>query len=118
MTAPEAPTARRAGACRPGTAAAEVTFDDERHYVMPRESVLFFARAGGRRLRCYVERAALLAHFGAPADAHEVVRHCLRLYDANRFRIQTAARRLIADRALAPEGDVIVSGAAIVGARS
>ena len=37
----------------------EITFEARRLYVAPRKSVLFFARVGDQRVRCYVEQDAL-----------------------------------------------------------
>jgi hypothetical protein len=90
-----------------------LTFEPDYLYVEPRQSVLFFARIGGRRLRCYVERAALVAHCEAEDEAHEAYRHCLRAYHRNRDMIQAVARALIESSALAPECVVVVSAVAI-----
>ena len=38
----------------------DITFETQRLYVAPRKSVLFFARVGDQRVRCYVEQDALI----------------------------------------------------------
>ena len=86
-----------------------VTFEARRAYVAPRKSVLFFAVLGERRLRCYVQEAALLERQSSPRDATEAYEHCLSVYDRNKDLIQAAARRLIEANLLERDGAVIVS---------
>ena len=90
-----------------------VTFEQRRLYVAPRKSVLFFARVGDRRLRCYVQHAALLEPRSVPRDEPEAYKHYLSAYDRDKDLIQAAARRLIEANVLEPDGAVIVSSVAI-----
>ncbi len=86
-----------------------VTFEARRAYVAPRKSVLFFAVLGERRLRCYVQEAALLGRQNSPRDVREAYEHCLSVYDRDKDLIQAAARRLIEANLLERDGAVIVS---------
>jgi Protein of unknown function (DUF1488) len=90
-----------------------ITFEQRRLYVAPRKSVLFFALVGERRLRCYVQHAALLEPQSVPRDEAEAYKHYLSAYDQNRDLIQTAAKRLIEANALERDDAVIVSSVAI-----
>ena len=90
-----------------------VTFEQKRVYVAPRKSVLFFALIGERRLRCYVQHAALIEAQSAPRDEAEAYKHYLATYDRNKELIQAVARRLIEADVLEPDGAVIVSSVAI-----
>lgn len=90
-----------------------VEFEQGRLYVEPRQSVLFFARVGEQRLRCYVTRDALVQHCGARADAANAYKYCLRAYDRNAELIHEVARRLIAAKGYAADGAVVVVAAAI-----
>ena len=91
----------------------KVTFEQRRLYVAPRRSVLFFALVGERRLRCYVQRAALIEAQSAPRDEAEAYKHYPAAYDRDKDLIQAAARRLIEADILEPDGAVIVSSVAI-----
>jgi hypothetical protein len=90
-----------------------VTFENKRLYVAPRKSVLFFALVGERRLRCYVQHAALLEPRSAPRDQAESYKQYLSAYDRDKDLIQAAAKRLIEANMLEPDGAVIVSRLAI-----
>jgi hypothetical protein len=86
-----------------------IRFEDGRLYVEPRESVLFFARIGEARIRCYVDRATLVAHFGAKDDADNAYKFCVCAYDRNREPIQELATRLIDEVGPAAEGEVLIT---------
>ncbi len=91
----------------------DITFEARRLYVAPRKSVLFFAVVGERRLRCYVQQAALIEPQSAPRDEAEAYKHYQSAYDRDKDLIQAAARRLIESNVLEPDGAVIVSSVAI-----
>ncbi|HLB17145.1 MAG TPA: DUF1488 domain-containing protein [Burkholderiales bacterium] len=86
-----------------------IRFEDGRLYVEPRESVLFFARVGEARIRCYVDRATLVEHFGAKDDAENAYKFCVCAYDRNREPIQELATRLIDEVGLAADGEVLIT---------
>jgi len=86
-----------------------IRFEDGRLYVEPRESVLFFARVGEARIPCYVDRATLVAHFGAKDDAANAYKFCVCAYDRNREPIQELATRLIGATGPAGEGEVLIT---------
>jgi Protein of unknown function (DUF1488) len=92
---------------------AGVEFEQGRLYVEARQSVLFFARIGEQRLRCYVTRDALAQHFGAQSETANAYKYCLRAYDRNAELIHEVARQLIAAKRYAPDGAVIVIPEAI-----
>ena len=76
----------------------KVTFEARRFYVAPRKSVLFFARLGDQRVRCYVEQHALIEPERALREDADAYRCSLLAFDHHRDLIQATARRLIADR--------------------
>ena len=76
----------------------KVTFEARRFYVAPRKSVLFFARLGDQRVRCYVEQDALIEPERALREDADAYRCYLLAFDHHRDLIQATARRLIADR--------------------
>ncbi|MGH8681141.1 MAG: DUF1488 domain-containing protein [Burkholderiales bacterium] len=86
-----------------------IRFEDGRLYVEPRESVLFFARVGDARIRCYVDRATLVEHFGAKDDAANAYKFCVCAYDRNREPIQELATRLIDESGFAAEDEVLIT---------
>jgi hypothetical protein len=90
-----------------------IRFEDGRLYVEPRESVLFFARVGEARIRCYVDRATLVEHFGAKDDAENAYKFCVCAYDRNREPIQELATRLIDEVGLAVDGEVLITPRAV-----
>src|SRR5262245_13325650 len=90
-----------------------VEFEQGRLYVDLRQSVLFFARVGELRLRCYVTRDVLVGHFGARPEVANAYKYCLRAYDRNVELIHAAAERLISAKHYASDGAVIVGPAAI-----
>jgi hypothetical protein len=91
----------------------DITFETQRLYVAPRKSVLFFARVGDHRVRCYVQQDALIEPARAPREEAGVYQHCLLAYDHHRDLIQAAARRLIEAKVGGLDGVVVVSSAAL-----
>jgi hypothetical protein len=90
-----------------------VTFEARRLYVAPRKSVLFFARVGDQRVRCYVQQDALIEPARGLREDADVYQRCLLAYDHHRDLIQAAARRLIEAKAGGLDGVVVVSSAAL-----
>jgi hypothetical protein len=88
---------------------AAISFEYGRLYVEPRESVLFFARRGEERIRCYVTKSALVKRFRAKDDAANAYKYCLCAYDRNSAEIQATARRLLEENRLAADRTVVVS---------
>ena len=88
-----------------------VTFEARRLYVAARKSVLFFAKVGDQRVRCYVQQDALVET--ARGDATDLYQRCLDCFDQHRDAIQAAAMRLIDASVLTTDGAVIVSRTAL-----
>ncbi len=86
-----------------------VEFEQGRLYVEPRQSVLFFARAGGKRLSCYVARETLVEHFGARRETTSAYKYCLCAYDRNAEAIHEIARQQILAQAFAPDGAIVLA---------
>jgi hypothetical protein len=84
-----------------------VTFEARRLYVAPRKSVLFFAKVGDRRVRCYIQQDALVET--ARGDEADLYQRCLHSFDQHRDAIHAAAIRLIHASVLTTDGAVIVS---------
>ena len=90
-----------------------VTFEARRLYVAPRKSVLFFARVGDQRVRCYVQQDALIEPTRALREAADVYQRRLLAYDHHRDLIQAAARHLIEAKVGGLDGAVVVSSVAL-----
>jgi Protein of unknown function (DUF1488) len=90
-----------------------VTFEGRRLYVAPRKSVLFFARVGDQRVRCYVQQDALIEPARALGEDADVYQRCLGAYDHHRELIQATARRLIEANVGGLDSVVVVSRAAL-----
>jgi hypothetical protein len=86
-----------------------ISFEYGRLYVEARESVLFFARRGEERIRCYVTRSVLVKRFRAKDDAVNAYKYCLCAYDRNSAAIHAAAKRLLEQDRLAADRTVVVS---------
>ena len=86
-----------------------IQFEDGRLYVELRESVLFFARVGEARIRCYIPRATLIERFGARDDAANAYKFCVCAYDRHRDAIQRIARRLIDEGGLTWDSEILIS---------
>ncbi len=91
----------------------EIIFERRRVYVAPRKSVLFFARVGDRRVRCYVRQDALNDPPQAPREDMDVYQRCLLAFDDNKDLIQAAARRLIEAQTVDALDAVVVSSTAL-----
>jgi len=91
----------------------DVTFEARRLYVAPRKSVLFFARIGDRRVRCYVKEDALVEPGRGLREEADVYQRCLLAFDQHRAAIHTAAARLIEANVLESDGAVTVSKTAL-----
>jgi len=91
----------------------DIAFESRRLYVAPRKSVLFFARIGAHRVRCYVEQDALIERARALREDTDLFQRCLLAFDDHKDLIQAAARRLIAARPDDLQGAVVVSSAAL-----
>ena len=91
----------------------EITFEYRRHYVAPRKSVLFFARVGDQRVRCYVEEDALIEPTRALREDADLFQRCLLAFDQHRSAIEAAATRLIGAKVLESDGAVMVSKTAL-----
>jgi Protein of unknown function (DUF1488) len=91
----------------------DITFETERLYVAPRKSVLFFARAGDQRVRCYVEQDALIEPARALREEADIYQRCLLAFDHHKDLIQATARRLIEAKGGGLDGVVVVSSTAL-----
>jgi hypothetical protein len=91
----------------------EITFECRRLYVAPRKSVLFFARVGDQRVRCYVEQDALIEPTRALREDADLFQRCLLAFDQYRSAIEAAATRLIGANVLESDGAVMVSKTAL-----
>jgi Protein of unknown function (DUF1488) len=74
----------------------DITFENRRLYVAPRKSVLFFARVGDHRVRCYVEEDALIEPARALREETDTYQRCLIAFDAHKDLILATTRRLLA----------------------
>jgi hypothetical protein len=92
---------------------ADITFEDRRLYVAPRKSVLFYARVGEQRVRCYVKEDALIEPARGLREEADLYQRCLLAFDQHRDAIQAAARRLIEAGVPKSDGAVVVSKTAL-----
>jgi hypothetical protein len=90
-----------------------VTFESRRLYVAPRKSVLFFARVGVRRVRCYVEEDALVDLGRGLREEADLYQRCLLTFDQHRAAIHAAAARLIEADVHRSDGAIVVSKTAL-----
>ena len=74
----------------------EIIFETRRLYVAARKSVLFFARVGDHRVRCYVEQDSLIEPARALREDTDIYQRCLLAFDHHKDLIQATARRLLA----------------------
>ena len=65
-----------------------VTFEARRLYVAPRKSVLFFAKVGDQRVRCYVEQDSLIEPARALREDTDIYQRCLLAFDHHKNLIQ------------------------------
>ncbi|MGH8680342.1 MAG: DUF1488 family protein [Burkholderiales bacterium] len=90
-----------------------VTFESRRLYVAPRKSVLFFARRGDQRVRCYVKEDALVDLGRGLREEADLYQRCLLAFDEHRAAIESAAVRLIEAGVHKSDGAVVVSKTAL-----
>jgi hypothetical protein len=91
----------------------DIVFENRRLYVAPRKSVLFFAQAGGRRLRCYIKQEVLIEPPRGLREDADLYQRCLLAFDQHRGPIQAAAKRLIEAGVVDLDGAVVVSRTAL-----
>jgi ATP-dependent helicase YprA (DUF1998 family) len=91
----------------------DISFEDRRLYVAPRKSVLFFARVGDQRVRCYVREDALVEPARGLREDADLYQRCLLAFDQHRDAILAAARRLIVAGVMEGDGAVVVSRTAL-----
>jgi hypothetical protein len=87
---------------------AAISFECGRLYVQPRDSVLFFARRGEERIRCYITKSALANRFRAKDDRANSYQFCLCAYDRNTTTIQATAKRLLEENRRAADRTVVL----------
>jgi hypothetical protein len=91
-----------------------IIFEVRRLYVPPRKSVLFFARVGEQRVRCYVKQDALIESAPGADDQLDLYQRCLLAFDQRRDSIHIAAARLLEANITESDGAVVVSRTALV----
>ena len=91
----------------------DITFETRRLYVAPRKSVLFFAKVGDQRVRCYVRQDALVEPALGLREESDLYQRCLLSFDQHRDAIHAAAMQLIEASVLTTDGAVIVSRTAL-----
>jgi hypothetical protein len=91
----------------------DIVFETRRLYVAPRKSVLFFAKVGDHRVRCYVEEDALIEAPRALREESDRYQRCLLAFDRHKDLIQVVARRLLEAKGDDLDGALIVSGSAL-----
>jgi hypothetical protein len=91
----------------------EIEFESRRFYVAPRKSVLFFARVGEDKVRCYVRQDALIEPPRGLREDADVFQRCLLAFDQHRSAIESAAARLLKSGELDQDGAVTISSTAL-----
>ena len=91
----------------------EFFFEARRLYVATRKSVLFFARVGDEKIRCYVQQNALIEPARGLREEADVFQRCLLAFDQHRRAIELAAKRLIEAKRFDGDGGVTISRAAL-----
>ena len=91
----------------------ELFFEARRLYVATRKSVLFFARIGDEKIRCYVQQNALIEPPRGLREEADVFQRCLLAFDQHRRAIESAAKRLIEAKRFDGDGGVTISRAAL-----
>jgi Protein of unknown function (DUF1488) len=79
----------------------------------PEKSVLFFARVGDHRVRCYVEQDSLIEPARALREDTDIYQRYLLAFDQHRDLIHAAARRLLETKGDQLDGALIVSSTAL-----
>ena len=88
-------------------------FEARRLYVASRKCVLFFARIGDEKIRCYVQQNALIEPARGLREESDVFQRCLLAFDQHRRAIESAAERLIEAKRFDSDGSVTISKAAL-----
>jgi hypothetical protein len=91
----------------------QIVFEPRRFYVAPRKSVLFFARVGEERIRCYVRQEALVEPARGLREEADVFQRCLLAFDQHRTAIEATAARLLGAGLIDEDGAVTISTAAL-----
>ena len=91
----------------------DITFETQRLYVAPRKSVLFFARVGDQRVRCYVDQDVLIEPVRGLREEADIYQRCLLAFDHHKDLIQATARRLIEAKVDGFDGVLVVSSTAL-----
>lgn len=91
----------------------EIEFEARRFYVAPRKSVLFFARVGEDKIRCYVKQDGLIEPPRGLREEADVYQRCLLAFDQHRAAIESAAARMLTAGELDEDGAVTISGTAL-----
>jgi hypothetical protein len=91
----------------------QIVFESRRFYVAPRKSVLFFARVGEERIRCYVRQEALVEPARGLREEADVFQRCLLAFDAHRTTIEATAARLLGAGLVDEDGAVTISTTAL-----
>jgi hypothetical protein len=91
----------------------EIIFETRRLYVAARKSVLFFARVGDHRVRCYVEQDSLIEPARALREDTDIYQRCLLVFDHHKDLIQPTARRLLASKGDQLDGALVVTSTAL-----
>lgn len=76
----------------------EIIFETRRLYVAARKSVLFFARVGDHRVRCYVEQNALIEPARVLREDTDIYQRWLLAFDHHKDLIEATARRPLATK--------------------
>lgn len=87
----------------------QIVFEPRWFYVAPRKSVLFFARVGEEKIRCYVTQDALVEPARGLREEADVVQRFLLAFDEHRAKIESAAARLLNAALVDEDGAVTVS---------
>ena len=91
----------------------EIIFETRRLYVAARKSVLFFARVGDHRVRCYVQQDSLVEPACAPREDTDIHQRWLLAFDHHKDLIQATARRLLAAKGDQLDGALVVPSTAL-----
>jgi hypothetical protein len=91
----------------------EFFFEARRLYVATRKSVLFFARIGDEKIRCYVQQNALIEPARGLREEADVFQRCLLAFDQHRRAVESAAKRLIEAKRFDGDGGVTISRTAL-----
>jgi hypothetical protein len=83
--------------------AKQITFPGNRIWDPNRDSMSFKVEVDGKKTRCLISREALEDHFGA--DRNNTVEQT---FDVNLYVIESAARKIINNNVLDPQGEYLI----------